>query len=184
MSAENKTHEQIVAEVRFHAQQNIDAEKDKPEFGILTAEGRIALNYADELEAAHKREVEKLNSVIQATVSRSDAEIDRLRREAEELGKKLGNAVKLREAVKAVVDVGYPHNFQIEAPHIRGYCYEITEAIKKCFAALAAPVRNCDRFTNLHDAWLAWQAHCAEHMEDPTMKKFQVWLYDTAKEAV
>lgn len=44
---------------------------------------------------------------------------------------------KLREAVKAVVDVGYPHNFQIETPHIRGYCYDITKAIKKCFDALA-----------------------------------------------
>ena len=55
-----------------------------------------------------------------------------------------GNAAKLREAVKAVVDVGYPHNFQREAPHIRGYCYDITRAIEKCFAALASPPRNCD----------------------------------------
>ena len=105
MSAENETHEQIVAEVRFHAQQDIDAEKDKPEFGILTAEGKIALNYADELEAAHKREVEKLNSVIQATVSRSDAEIDRLRREAEELRKQIGNSAKLREAIAKCVNL-------------------------------------------------------------------------------
>jgi hypothetical protein len=55
-----------------------------------------------------------------------------------------GDCAKLREAVKAVVDVGYPHNFQREAPHIRGYCYDITRAIEKCFAALAAPPRNCD----------------------------------------
>lgn len=55
-----------------------------------------------------------------------------------------GDAAKLREAVKAVVDVGYPHNFQKEAPHIRGYCYDITRAIDKCFAAIAAPPRNCD----------------------------------------
>ena len=54
------------------------------------------------------------------------------------------DCAKLREAVKAVVDVGYPHNFQREAPHIRGYCYDITRAIEKCFAALAAPPRNCD----------------------------------------
>ena len=51
---------------------------------------------------------------------------------------------KLREAVKAVVDVGYPHNFQKEAPQIRGYCYDITRAIDKRFAALSAPRRNCD----------------------------------------
>ena len=55
-----------------------------------------------------------------------------------------GNAQMMREAVKAVVDVGYPHNFQHEAPHIRGYCYDITRAIGKCFAALSAPPRNCD----------------------------------------
>lgn len=58
--------------------------------------------------------------------------------------REVGNGAKMREAVKAVVDVGYPHNFQIEAPHIRGYCYDITRAIGKCFAALAAPPRNCD----------------------------------------
>lgn len=46
------------------------------------------------------------------------------------------DCTKLREAVKAVVEVGYPHNFQYEAPHIRGYCYDITRAIDKCFAAL------------------------------------------------
>ena len=54
------------------------------------------------------------------------------------------NAAKMREALEAVVKVGYPHNFQNEAPHIRGYCYEITTAIKKCFATLSAPPRNCD----------------------------------------
>ena len=56
-----------------------------------------------------------------------------------------GNSAKIREALEAVVKVGYPHNFQKEAPHIRGYCYEITTAIKKCFAALSSPPRNCDR---------------------------------------
>jgi hypothetical protein len=56
----------------------------------------------------------------------------------------VGNAAAMYEALKAVVKVGYPHNFQHEAPHIRGYCYEITTAIDKCFAALATPPRNCD----------------------------------------
>lgn len=55
--------------------------------------------WLDGFEAAYKRDIEKLNSVIQATVSRSDAEIDRLRREAEELRKQIGNAAngKLKE---------------------------------------------------------------------------------------
>ena len=56
----------------------------------------------------------------------------------------VGNAAAMREAVEAVVKVGYPHNFQKESPHIRGYCHEITTAIKKCFDALSAPQRNCD----------------------------------------
>jgi hypothetical protein len=78
----------------------------------------------DRFDAAHRREV--------ATTKESLA---------------VGDVSKLREAVKAVVDVGYPHNFQREAPHIRGYCYDITRAIEKCFAALAAPPRNCDVYT-------------------------------------
>ena len=73
---------------------------------------------SDRLEAAHKRELSK-------NVSKNGADFGQL-----------GNAAKLREAVKAVVDVGYPHNFQAEAPHIRGYCYDITRAMDKCFAAL------------------------------------------------
>ena len=54
--ADNETIADIIAEMRFHGQQNIDAEKDKPEYGILTVEGRITQNYADRLDAAHKRE--------------------------------------------------------------------------------------------------------------------------------
>ena len=57
----------------------------------------------------------------------------------------VGNAAEMLEALEAVVKVGYPHNFQKEAYHIREYCYEITTAIKKCFAALSSPPRNCDR---------------------------------------
>lgn len=54
---ENKTHEEIIVEMRFHGQLNIDAEQDKPEFGVLTAEGKIIKNYADQAEAAYKREL-------------------------------------------------------------------------------------------------------------------------------
>lgn len=56
----------------------------------------------DRFDAAHKREVDKLNSVIQATVSHSDAEIDRLRREIAE-PRRAGSAAKLREAMKCIV---------------------------------------------------------------------------------
>ena len=42
---------------------------------------QVVREYADMLEAAHKREVDNLNSVIQTQRSHFDAEIDRLRRE-------------------------------------------------------------------------------------------------------
>ena len=85
-------------------------------------------DYADRLEAAHKREIVEV-STRAATFA--------INKTNEECRQKLGDAAKLREAVKAVVDVGYPHNFQVEPPHIRGYCYDITKAIEKCFDALA-----------------------------------------------
>lgn len=56
MADTHETSADIFAEMRFHGQQNIDAEKDKPEYGILTVEGRITQNYADRLEAALRRE--------------------------------------------------------------------------------------------------------------------------------
>lgn len=59
---------------------------------------------ADRLEAARKREVDKLNSAIHATVGRSDAEIDRLRREIAEL-KQAGNAAKLREVCEQFLEL-------------------------------------------------------------------------------
>ena len=66
--SENKTHGEIIEEMRFHGQLNIDAEKDKPEFGVLTVEGKIIKNYADQLEAAYKREfgnIAKLRNALE-----------------------------------------------------------------------------------------------------------------------
>ena len=75
-----------------------------------------------------------------------------------------GNQMKIRAALDAVVAVGYPHNFQREAPHIRGYCYEITEAIEKCFAALSAPPRNCDVGTEEEQKY-RFKAYCDKHFD-------------------
>ena len=60
----HETSADIIAEMRFHGQLNIDAEKDKPEYGILTVEGRIILSYADRFDAANKREYAMQKSVI------------------------------------------------------------------------------------------------------------------------
>ena len=94
-----------------------------------------------------------------------------LRKEADRIEaaakRECGNAAAMREALEAIVKVGYPHNFQREAPHIRGYCYEITDAINKCFAALAKPSRNCDVGTVedqlvRFDRFCGAKVHCRE----------------------
>jgi hypothetical protein len=97
----------------------------------------------------------------------------------------VGNAAAMYEALKAVVKVGYPHNFQHEAPHIRGYCYEITTAINKCFAALATPPRNCDKCLTPKDAMLAHlkEVYEGEKVEfgDYEWCEFVKWLFAEAK---
>ena len=104
--------------------------------------GEIASGYADRIEAAAKREREagaaaaQICGEVGEMVGREAARMSD-ERTAEKYSA-VGNAAAMREALEAVVKVGYPHNFQKEAPHIRAYCYEITTAIKKCFAALAA----------------------------------------------
>ena len=105
--SENKTHGEIIEEMRFHGQLNIDAEQDKPEFGVLTVEGKIIKNYADQLEAAYKREV--------------------------------GNIAKLRNALELskVAILVAKEKMNLENPII----LEIIDE------ALAAPARQCDRYT-------------------------------------
>ena len=98
-------------------------------------------SFLDRIEAAHKREVEKLNSVIQATVSRSDAEIDRLRREVAELRKQIGNAAKLREAVQSILGLAYEVAAETEEPRCK---ISNDWLIETCKAALAEPPRQCD----------------------------------------
>lgn len=89
-------------------------------------------------------------------VSRVDADFrcfaDKLETAITQTPQQEDNTAKLREAVEAVVAVGYPHNFQREAPHIREYCYEITKAIKKCFDALSAPPRSCNLCESVDNA--------------------------------
>ena len=104
MSAENETHAAVVAEMRKSENEATCpwwADGGGCDHCPMGGAGKNCPfdKFADRAEAAHKREIEKLNSVIQATVSRSDAEIERLRREVAELRKQIGNAAKLREAV-------------------------------------------------------------------------------------
>lgn len=101
---------------------------------------------------------------------------------------KCGNMALMREALETVIKVGYPHNFQREAPHIRGYCYEITKAIEKCFAALSAPPRNCDVARDwLHDLYVKFKPPASVRREMPpewvdAVMAFCCWLVKPVKE--
>ena len=119
-------------------------------------------SFLDRIEAAYKRDIEKLNSVIQATVSRSDAEIDRLRREVAELRKQIGNAAKLREAVEAISkafdDALICTDYQMSAEE-----HDRLDAIyRQVKEALAAPARNCDVGTAKEQA-RRWAEFCTHH---------------------
>lgn len=95
----------------------------------------LVANYRDRIKAAYKREVEKFNSVIQATVSSSDADIDHLRREkAAQI--EFGNVAKLREALGKLRAELW--NNTVIAGKKKFALYEIADL------ALAKPPRNCD----------------------------------------
>lgn len=84
----------------------------------------VGNHYCNRIEAAHRRDVDRLNSCIQATVSRSDAEIDRLRLELSKTRPKNGgdfgqfDAEALRDALKdieATVTAALAHQPEDEA---------------------------------------------------------------------
>ena len=83
---ENETIADIVAMLRSRSD---DMEKRLGDQHTLVEHDRA---FADRIEAAHKRELDKLNSVIQAQRSAFDAEQDRQRRAAP------GDAAAMREA--------------------------------------------------------------------------------------
>ena len=128
MSDTNETIADIIAEMRFHAQQNIDAEKDKPEYGFLTVEGRSIQSYADRLEAAHKREVGNRAALREALVR----VLDWLKRM---------NAQPLNTLAVSELTPSYAVNRTAKSI-IEDNDYHISQLT----AALAAPPRNCDRF--------------------------------------
>lgn len=114
------THAEIIAEMRFHGQQNIDAEKDKPEYGILTVEGRIARNYADRLEAAYKREID----VLKQRCAELNAEVAA----KDEVIKRLNDAISEEQRRKMAT---------AENPSAVGDCAKLREALKECLLYIA-----------------------------------------------
>lgn len=169
MMGDNETIVDIIAEMRFHGQQNIDAEKDKPEYGILTVEGRIAQNYADRLEAARKREKAAIEADALAVGGMVEAsrkrELLSKTRENDNSGAAVynsdnsGDCAKMREALQQakVAILAARKKMGVDNPII----LEIIDA------ALAAPPRNCDVGT-VKEQFERWQAFCGRH--DPVCK--------------
>ena len=202
--SEQETHAEIIAEMRFHAQLNIDAEKDKPEYGILTAEGRIAQNYADRLEAAYKREVDALKQRINeldAEVAAKDKVIKRLNDAiAEEQRRKMataekssvaGDCAKLREALSMIVYACASFHESIENgldghyEAIHRYDSAVNDFLRRvdtAKAALAAPPRNCDVGTadeRTHKFIEKWEKAHEESIDGKTiiyLSSFSRWL--------
>lgn len=114
-------------------------------------------SYADRIEATYKRDIEKLNSVIQATVSRSDAEIDRLRREVAELRKQIGNAAAMREALEHVEKLA--REFAVGNYYVSDFPKMLLDAIQP---ALAKPPRQCDVGT-AEEQTRRFADYCARH---------------------
>ena len=175
-NSKQETIADIVADIRA---QNQGLPEDSYALSPLVCD---LLSFADRIEAAHQRDVAELKSKMNDVVCENEALRDacgtcgakREREATREKSSRVGNAAKMREALEAVVKVGYPHNFQKEAYHIREYCYEITTAIKKCFASLASPPRNCDVLS---------KAEVLEILKDRSFSKEDTieWLYSKAK---
>ena len=112
--------------------------------------------FADRLEAAHEREIY-------------------------DLWNRIGNKTKLREAVERCLAVlkridwlgdGVFPNGKFVSPEL------LTRAIQEAEAALAAPPRNCDRFSSgkaSREAQKAWL------VEDAGKTAYHEWLFATAK---
>ena len=141
----HETQAEIIAEMRFHAQQNIDAEKGSPTFGILSMEGQIARDYADRAEAAHKREVDALTTKLEVAKhcwkvwsDRADELKNKCNEQYAKL-KTVGNVAKLREAAKYVQST--MEGLRDPTDKNNAEFIRIWEIVS---AALAAPPRNCD----------------------------------------
>lgn len=141
----------------------IDRER-KGAFGF-TDDRRCLFTYGDfrrllmEIEAAWKREAKAIateNAVLPAVCITT---------------KPIGNAAAMREAAETALST------------IRGIISgtiartnnSVFDCRDKLKSALAAPPRNCDKFTTLSDAW---EAYCSSK----TMSIFPFWLFDTNEE--
>ena len=142
---------------------------------------------ADRLEAAHRRELARVDAVIDEAVHGYPPEDINDKRES-------GNCAKLREALEAIIS-GY-ENADLCDMNYGEWCHDpanvcvnvqLCKAIHKARAALAAPPRNCDKFGGdykmLHTTWFDWTGSPSGQNADGTAKlTFGKWLLAPATE--
>ena len=129
------THADIIAEMR------------KTKYGDEECKVKWCLiPWADDLDAAHRREVNALNEQIadlhqqRDLWSRRAAELVEKCNEQYAKLKQVGNAAKVREALSAALDMIFDLQVRNRSP-IANSVYAVRRKIKD---ALAAPPRNCD----------------------------------------
>ena len=138
------------------------------------------------IEAAHKREVDKLNSVIQAQRSAFDAEQDRQRRAAP------GNLAAMREALERT-DLFLSALGKWLKVNDEGQEYALAAGVIHTLVehALAAPARNCDMplvvdgpaDNNADKAWRVFKHHNPDaYFDVPGLLRCINWLLAPAKE--
>ena len=183
MSDTNETIADIIAEMR----------------GIHVREFQ---DYADRLEAAHRREREAITPKsdpdwkdICAKCKDGDIEPNYCKYYGEpngcnspiygehptaEKSSVVGDCAKLREALenvaKQLTDATEDENFGEDVMYLVG-C--MRTMLQKCRAALAAPARNCDRFASAEEAWDAydeWVESYRSKGKTPPLNEFG-WLF-------
>ena len=175
-----ETQEKIAAEVRDLSK----SIKHKMELGdyisvpMPTVYGKPLDVYyaelADRIEAAHKREVDKLNSVIQAQRSAFDAEQDRQRRAAP------SDAAAMREALDEILETINKWRANNEMEH-----WQYSQLWDIANAALAEPPRNCDLYDSKEFARKVHEEYCSKYISAASNKfdfpmEFDDWLFATA----
>ena len=180
MAKENETITDIIAEMRIFKCRDLST-------GELEECTAISKYLADRLDAAHKREVDALSEQIADLSQQRDLWSKRAAELVEKCNeqyaklKQVGNAAKLREACANIA--AYARSAQCHATdaHILGYLSQIE--MWAC-AALAAPMRNCDRFASAEEAWDAYDAWVESYRSKGKTEPFNEfgWLFAPATE--
>ena len=133
----------------------------------------------DAYEAWKRSEVASLpTQYLKEWHDRIEAAAKREREATREKSSQVGNAAKMREALENIAEYDRAATCHTENSIFLGYLYQIEEWAE---SALAAPPRNCDRFTTLDDAR---NAFFEDYVPDETCSSanaFAIWLFDEAK---